>query len=78
MGNYIYFTGSKKLINIAHNLTDCCYRYVRKTDGGEVTEDYLVSGKYEIEVMGKRYPATLYLKSPFDPSNKRQSGCYDT
>lgn len=53
------------------------YSYVQHPSGGEVTEDFLVSGNYEIEVMGTRYPATMYLKSPFDSSNKRASGYYE-
>lgn len=52
-------------------------RYVRhNTDGATVTNDFLESGKYEIEVMGKRYSATLYLKSPFDPEDERVQGIY--
>ncbi|CAG5097335.1 Similar to SARDH: Sarcosine dehydrogenase [Cotesia congregata] len=33
--------------------------------------------KYEIESMGKRYPARAYLHSPFDPENKRLQGNYN-
>lgn len=34
-------------------------------------------GHYEIEVMSKRYPANLHLKSPFDPTNQRILGHYE-
>ncbi|KAL0275940.1 UNVERIFIED_CONTAM: hypothetical protein PYX00_003646 [Menopon gallinae] len=51
--------------------------YVQNPNGEEVTEEFLVSGKYEIEVMGKRHPVTMYLRSPFDSSDKRPLGFYD-
>lgn len=41
-----------------------------------VTKDYLTNGKYEIEVMGNRYDATLHLRSPFDPQGQRILGNY--
>lgn len=36
----------------------------------------MTEGKYEIEVMGKRYNAKLHLKSPFDPNGQRLLGNY--
>lgn len=50
--------------------------YIRNPSGSPVTAQFLESGKYEIDVMGKRCPAKLHLKSPFDPSNKRVMGDY--
>lgn len=50
--------------------------YVRRPDGGKVTNDYLLSGAYEVEVMGQRHPAKVMLKSPFDPENRRLMGDY--
>ncbi|XP_049887024.1 sarcosine dehydrogenase, mitochondrial [Pectinophora gossypiella] len=44
--------------------------------GSEVTKAFLQNGQYEIEVMGKRYQATLHLKSPFDPTGQRLLGNY--
>lgn len=44
--------------------------------GSEVTKKYLKEGNYEIEVMGKKYKATLHLKSPFDPEGLRLLGNY--
>jgi sarcosine dehydrogenase len=50
---------------------------VRRPDGLPVTNDFVTSGKYEIEVMGDRIPAVAHLKSPFDPAGKRVHGVYD-
>ncbi|XP_047514356.1 sarcosine dehydrogenase, mitochondrial [Pieris napi] len=44
--------------------------------GNKVTLDYLSEGIYEIEVMGKRYKAACYPKSPFDPAGQRLLGNY--
>ncbi|KAF5294011.1 hypothetical protein FQA39_LY13565 [Lamprigera yunnana] len=51
--------------------------YVRHPEGALVTPEFLSSGQYEIEVMGKRYPATSYLESPFDPTSQRIYGHYE-
>lgn len=48
-----------------------------KAPNGVVTTDYIKSGEYKLESMGQNYPATVHLKSPFDPSNKRVKGIYD-
>lgn len=42
-----------------------------------MTEDFLKSGKYEVEVVGVRYATDMYLDSPFDPGHKRLRGIYD-
>lgn len=44
--------------------------------GSIVTKKYLEDGDYEIEVMGKKYKAKLYFKSPFDPQGLRLLGNY--
>ena len=49
--------------------------YISKTDSA-VTSAWLKEGAYELEVMGKRFPATLHLRTPFDPANKRLQGDY--
>jgi 4-methylaminobutanoate oxidase (formaldehyde-forming) len=36
-----------------------------------ITEDWIVSGKYEIEVEGKMIPAKVHIRSPYDPKNQR-------
>ncbi|XP_065339541.1 sarcosine dehydrogenase, mitochondrial [Cloeon dipterum] len=53
------------------------FGYIRRPDGLPVTNDFVSSGKYEIEVMGDRIPAVAHLKSPFDPAGKRVQGIYD-
>lgn len=53
------------------------YGYVRRPDGAVVDNEYLKSGTYSLEKMGKRIPATIHLKSPFDPKNRRVKGFYD-
>lgn len=45
-------------------------------NGQNVTKEFLETGTYQIEAMGKRYPAKMYLQSPFDPQNKRLQGTY--
>lgn len=41
-----------------------------------VTNEYIMAGKYELEVRGVRYPAKVHLKALFDPGNKRVKGDY--
>ena len=43
--------------------------YVRSVDG--VSDDYLGSGRYELEVAARRVPAEIHLEPPYDPNNKR-------
>ena len=45
--------------------------YVWRRDGGLVTQDYLESGRYEIDVAGTLSPATLSLRPPYDPNGVR-------
>ena len=40
------------------------YGYVSRPDGEAVTNDYLQSGNYFLEHMGKVVPAKLHLRSP--------------
>lgn len=50
--------------------------YIRHPNGENVTKEYLQSGTYEIEILGERHRADLYVQSPFDPRNKRLMGIY--
>lgn len=50
--------------------------YLSRPDGGIIDADFLKSGKYQIEVMGKLYDANCHLRSPFDPKGKRIMGDY--
>lgn len=36
-----------------------------------ISNEWVLSGKYEIDVEGKLYSAKAYLKAPYDPSSKR-------
>jgi 4-methylaminobutanoate oxidase (formaldehyde-forming) len=36
-----------------------------------IADDWILSGRYEILVEGKRVPAKVHLKSPYDPKNAR-------
>ncbi len=36
-----------------------------------ISEDWIISGKYEIEVEGKMIPAKVHIRSPYDPKNER-------
>jgi sarcosine dehydrogenase len=43
--------------------------YIRHPDG--VTEDYILSGTYELEVASERVPARVHLAPLYDPANQR-------
>ena len=36
-----------------------------------INEDWILNGKYEIEVEGKMVPAKVHIRSPYDPKNER-------
>jgi glycine cleavage system aminomethyltransferase T len=36
-----------------------------------ISENWILSGKYEIEVEGKMIPAKVHIRSPYDPKNQR-------
>lgn len=46
--------------------------YVSHLDG--VTDDFLLSGEYEIEVASRRLPAEIHLKAMYDPGGARVRG----
>jgi 4-methylaminobutanoate oxidase (formaldehyde-forming) len=39
-----------------------------KNEGDIVTADYVMSGSYEIDIAGVRYPAKVSLKPMYDPT----------
>jgi 4-methylaminobutanoate oxidase (formaldehyde-forming) len=45
------------------------YGFVRHKDG--VSEDYMTSGRYELEVASERVPASLHLGALYDPTGAR-------
>jgi sarcosine dehydrogenase len=49
--------------------------YIKRTDKA-IDIDYIKSGTYQIEVMGKLYDADVHLRSPFDPKGRRILGDY--
>ena len=50
------------------------YGYVRRPELG-VTPEFVLSGRYELEVATERVPATVFLDPPYDPHNARVKGC---
>lgn len=48
--------------------------YVRRRDNSPVTKDYLEDGAYQVNVGGTLCPATLHLRSPYDPAGMRIRG----
>lgn len=48
------------------------YGYVRDVEG--VTEDFVLSGKYELDVARERVPCSVSLKPLYDPEMKRVKG----
>jgi glycine cleavage system T protein len=43
--------------------------YVKNSEG--ISENWILDGKYEIEVEGKMMPAKVHIRSPYDPQNQR-------
>jgi 4-methylaminobutanoate oxidase (formaldehyde-forming) len=43
--------------------------YVKNAE--PITEQWILSGKYELEVQGKMIPAKVHIRSPYDPKNER-------
>jgi len=43
--------------------------YVKSPEG--VTPEFVTSGRYEINVSGKKYPVRPYLRPPYDPERRR-------
>ena len=43
--------------------------YVNNAAG--VTTDFIQSGRFEIDVSGRRYSATPHLRAPYDPERKK-------
>jgi len=43
--------------------------YLENPDG--ISNEWILSGKYEIDVEGEMIPAKVHLKAPYDPSSKR-------
>ncbi|MGD9112552.1 MAG: aminomethyltransferase family protein, partial [Desulfobacterales bacterium] len=43
--------------------------YVKDENG--ITDDWILAGKYEVEVEGRMIPAKIHLRSPYDPKNQR-------
>lgn len=43
--------------------------YVNNPEG--VTNEFVQSGRYEININGKRYPAKAHLRAPYDPERKK-------
>jgi sarcosine dehydrogenase len=53
--------------------------YIKRTDTNKPIDiNYITSGKYQIEVMGKLYDADIHLRSPFDPKGRRILGEYES
>ena len=48
--------------------------WVREPDGGVATTDFVRSGRYQVDVAGTVYPATVSLRPPFDPDGLRVKG----
>jgi len=63
----------------SHTLgTSLAYGYVECPDDVEkVTNKWLKSAEYELEVCGVRHNAELHIKAPFDPKNARIKGEYE-
>ena len=45
--------------------------YARRDDGNAINAAWLESGRFEIDLAGKRLKAKVSLKAPFDPSGVR-------
>jgi 4-methylaminobutanoate oxidase (formaldehyde-forming) len=45
--------------------------YVSDPAGGLVDADFVAAGRYELEIATRRYPASVSLRSPYDPASHR-------
>ena len=45
--------------------------YLAKPDGTIIDNEWITTGSYKIEVEGKKIPAKVHLRSPYDPYNER-------
>jgi 4-methylaminobutanoate oxidase (formaldehyde-forming) len=43
--------------------------YVKNGEG--IAEEWILAGKYELEVQGQMIPAKVHVRSPYDPKNER-------
>lgn len=55
---------------------EMAYGYVSHPEGIKVSPAWLREGTYELESRGRRVPAQIHLKTPFDPFNERIQGRY--
>ena len=46
--------------------------YVNHPDG--VDRDFVMAGRYEIDIAGNHFPATPHLQPPYDPKGERMRG----
>jgi glycine cleavage system T protein len=53
------------------HLLGCCMGMGYMENPGGVSDEYVLSGEYEIEVEGKRYSAKAHLAAPYDPKAQR-------
>lgn len=51
--------------------------YIQRPDGKIIDNEFLTSGNYEIESLGRIYKAKCHLRSPFDVAGKRVLGIYE-
>jgi glycine cleavage system aminomethyltransferase T len=43
--------------------------YLEHSEG--INDEWILSGRYEIDVEGIRFPAKVHLRAPYDPAGKR-------
>ena len=43
--------------------------YLQNPDG--ISDEWIMRGRYEIGISGRRYPITIHLTAPYDPKGKR-------
>ena len=43
--------------------------YLEHPEG--ISDEWILSGRYEIDVEGTRVPAKVHVRAPYDPSGKR-------
>jgi 4-methylaminobutanoate oxidase (formaldehyde-forming) len=43
--------------------------YLEHSEG--ISDEWILSGRYEIDVEGTRVPAKVHLQAPYDPSGER-------
>ncbi|KAJ8681464.1 hypothetical protein QAD02_017251 [Eretmocerus hayati] len=52
--------------------------YIKHPEGDIITDDYVSSGNYEVQIMGKKYPAEIILENPLNSMKRPKNPSHDS